>query len=163
MFERVSSMSTRLCYKSNIKMKGFTLIEVMIVVVIVGILAAVAVPQYTAYVERAKVQEALSILSDVRTRLELQYGDSRSYIRSGACVSNAIGDTGGSGRLNTPNFTFDCVAPSSQTFLVTATGIGSMVGFVYTINERDIRATTSLSARWGGGSATDRWIAKQGG
>ncbi len=143
---------------------GFTLIELMIVVAIIGILAAVALPQYSDYVRRGNVQEATSGLSDVRTRLELAYNDSRSYLRAGVCATDANGDTGASGKLNTPRFVFTCASPAGgQTFVATATGQGSMSGFVYTITEKDVRGTTSVGSSWGVASATNRWITKKGG
>lgn len=139
---------------------GFTLIEIMIVVAIVAILAAVAIPSYRDYVIRGNVPEATSTLSDIRTKLELQYGESRTYLRAADCVTNVTGETGATGRLNTPRFVFTCAA-TAQTFTVTATGQASMAGFVYTINERDIRATTSLGSNWGSSTSANTWIVKK--
>lgn len=53
--------------------KGFTLIELMIVVAIVGILAAVAVPQYQQYTDRAKMTEALSFAGAVKGNISEYY------------------------------------------------------------------------------------------
>jgi len=55
--------------------KGFTLIELMIVVAIIGILASVAVPQYQDYVARTKVSDPLKQMDSVKTMLADFYSD----------------------------------------------------------------------------------------
>jgi type IV pilus assembly protein PilA len=53
--------------------QGFTLIELMIVVAIIGILAAIAIPAYQDYTIRAQVSEAMSLASGVRTAVSEQF------------------------------------------------------------------------------------------
>ena len=62
--------------------KGFTLIELLVVVLIIGILASIAIPQYFKVVEKARVAEAMSIISAVKSAEE------RFLAKGGAYTSN---------------------------------------------------------------------------
>jgi type IV pilus assembly protein PilA len=52
---------------------GFTLIELMVVVTIIGILASIAMPNYQAYIQRAEVTEALSVSSMIKEKINQYY------------------------------------------------------------------------------------------
>jgi len=59
--------------------KGFTLIELLIVVAIIGILAAIAIPQFAAYRQKAYNSAAQSDIRNLKTGMESYYADNQSY------------------------------------------------------------------------------------
>ena len=63
----------------SLKLSGFTLIELMITVAILAIVAAVAIPAYTSYVDRGKRAEARTALLDIAARQERYYSNNRQY------------------------------------------------------------------------------------
>jgi type IV pilus assembly protein PilE len=138
-----------------LKIRGFTLIEIMITVAIVAILAAVGYPNYTSYVQRGKLAEAVSGLSDLRVKLEQYYQDNRTYV--GACAAGTTAPL----PATTANFSFACDL-AAATYTATAQGIGSMAAFKYTVNQTNTKATLSVPADWlGAGSAC--WVIKKDG
>lgn len=71
----------------KIAQQGFTLIEVMIVVAIIGILAAIAYPSYDEYVKRGNRTEGQAFLSDVAARQERYFSQNNAYITAAANVA----------------------------------------------------------------------------
>jgi len=63
--------------KQNVQ-KGFTLIELMIVVAIIGILAALAIPAYSDYTIKAKISESASITGAMKAAVEIYYSENGS-------------------------------------------------------------------------------------
>ena len=139
--------------------RGFTLIELMVAVAIVGILAAVAIPSYTSYVLRSHLVNATDQLSVSRALMEQFYQDNRTYV-GGPCFANP-------GAVTAGDFTVVCAAaPTATAYLITATGgAGTMsANFVYSIDQANDQVTVNLGS-WGAAPAAPAnqcWIVKQG-
>lgn len=139
---------------------GFSLIEILIVVAIIGILTAIAVPAYGGYVMRSRLVEAFSGLGTAQTSAEEFWSNNHTYV--GFDTVDATHPR----RLppNSPNFTFTLGANASDSaYTLIATGnTGSPVaGFVFTIDQSGTRATTQ--APTGYGTSASCWIDRKGG
>jgi type IV pilus assembly protein PilE len=80
----------------NRKQAGFTLIEAMVAVAIIGILAAIAIPNYSEYVARSKRSEGMALLSDAAVRQERFFAQNNSYVTANANIGQlALRNTSG--------------------------------------------------------------------
>jgi type IV pilus assembly protein PilE len=127
---------------------GFTLLELMIVVVIVGILAAIALPSYADYVKRGQIQDGTTALSDGAVKMEQFFQDSANHSYAG-----------GPCPATTQFFTYACpdTATPALTFLITATGKDNLTGFTYSIDQAGVRRSTTP---WGNSNIC--WVIRKG-
>lgn len=133
---------------------GFTLIELMIAVAIIGILSAIAIPAYGSYVLRARLTEAFSGLGSVQVAAEDYWSNKHTYIGFDTDTPSRMPPAGA-------NFTFALSGATDSAFTLTATGKAAALGFTYTINQAGQRATTAVPTGWT--ASTSCWIDRKGG
>lgn len=139
------------------RQNGFTLIELMVTVAILGILAAIAIPNYADYLTRGRIPDAVSGLAAKKVRMEQYFQDNRTYVDAPACAPDSN---------TSPFFDFSCDgAPTAAEFTLQAVGKAAMTGFTFTINQAGTRTSTvseALEANgWAGNDSC--WIARKGG
>ena len=121
--------------------RGFTLLELLIAMAIIGILIAIGMPQYTEYLNKGKLSEGQSMLSELQLRQEQYYQDNRIYLN------------GMTPRQTSTIFsTVSCVtANTNQTYTCTVTAPSLSVS--YTVTESGAKTTTKPD-----GSTASCWL-----
>ena len=131
------------------KQKGFTLIELMIVVAIIGILAAVAIPAYTDYLKRSKVGEAVSLMGGLKSPMEEYFGAESEW------PSSITSDLGGKIKGKYTSL-ISLVPATSQALNTTATwGTYSLVAAMKDVPAEDGTAEGEVGMAYN--AATKTW------
>ncbi|MBW4049429.1 MAG: prepilin-type N-terminal cleavage/methylation domain-containing protein [Proteobacteria bacterium] len=115
---------------------GFSLIELMVVVAIAGILAAVALPAYSKYMMESKLKTAQIALLNTASTLRQFAQDKNTYV--GGCSVPATAT----------DFQLACTATSVTSYVLQATGNGAMAGFVLTLDQNGNKATPNVPSGW---------------
>lgn len=126
--------------------RGFTLIELMIVIAIIGFLTSIGLPAYSNYVKKGKAAEATSALADARVRMEQFYQDNRTY-EGGPCPA--------AGKA----FTYACtLAASTYTIKATGTSAEGMSGFTFSVDQNNAK-----KSKYDGSAEANCWLTSKGG
>lgn len=132
------TINTRTATNQNTyKQAGFSLIELLVVVAIIGILTRIALPVYSDYITKSRIIEATSGLAGKRVAIEQYYDNNRTYANAPACTADS-----------TTSFTFSCTTATTSAYTLVATGTGKMAGFVFTVNEKNEQKTTGAGSGW---------------
>ena len=120
-FSMEETMTPRLI-EARLRGRGFSLIELMIVVAVIGILAAIAYPSYQDYLRRGHRADAQAYLMDIAQRQQQYFTDNRSYASTVAALNSTV-------PTNVSSYYTIAVATGSTppSFTITATATGSQL------------------------------------
>jgi type IV pilus assembly protein PilE len=125
------------------KTKGFTLVELVIVIVIVGILSIVAVPIYRGYTRKAMASEGKSLLGSIQTSEKIYYAEFGGFYQASATSFNTVLDIDARSNKYFSSYT---VTTAAGAFGATTTGFGGASGITLTLNANATGQPTTSEA-----------------
>jgi len=133
--------------------RGFTLIELMIVVAIVAIIAAVALPSYSSYVQRGNRAAAKTALLEAQQFMERYYAANNRYDQNNAGTAVALPARLQTAPAEGPKYDLSISAVDSTSFTLTATprtGVSDNCGNLTLTNTgaRNVSGTESVASCW---------------
>lgn len=144
---------------STRRTRGFTLIEVMIVVAIVAILTAIALPSYRDYVLRGQMVDGTNGLATMQANMERYFQDNRQYsdvstsvqspCRTGSDISRTVG-----------KFLISCDSTTASAYSIQAVS-SALGGLTFKLDQAGKRSTYNLPSGWGA-DCVNAWILKRG-
>jgi len=115
--------------------RGFTLVEVLIVVIIIGILASIGTPQFAASIEKAKGGEARAGMGHIQTGEKIYYAERETYTTNLSDLDINLTQT---------YWSFIITTPTPNSFIATATRLGgTCIGQTIIMDER-----SNLTGNW---------------
>jgi len=147
-------------YKYSDSLRGFTLIEIMIAVAIVGIIAAIALPSYQEHVRRSNRTQAKALLHENAQYMEKMYTQNNQYDKT--VGADGIANTADDGAITLPivqspktgtkQYDISLLASDNNTFTLRAVPTGSMTG-----DTCGTLTLTNTGVRGAGGNIDDCW------
>lgn len=127
---------------------GFSLVEIMVAVAIMGILSAIAIPAYQDYVKSGYATEAPSNLANCRVQAEQFYQDNFTY----------TGITCNPTEAKYFDYTVENVTATTYTLRATGKSAQSMGGFEFTVNQDNVK-----TSKYDGTVGSSCWLTSSGG